>query len=637
MKEKQKELLTILLAQDRPISSKILSEKLNISVRTVKSYIYELNNSAPVPAISSSNRGYKVNAKQVNQLLQNEEQKNKIPQNYQDRAFFIIKSILINHQPLELFDLAEKLFVSYSTLKNDIAQMNKTFEKFHVNFVVKKSLVQINGSEEEKRRLISYIVFEEIPSHILDSDVLKKNFAEEDVTKLSAIIQSVVHESAYSLNDFSFMNLMLHLLILIEEVKNGKTLVTRKGFSSWLRKDKAKLVTEIIQKIESGFQLSLNRLEKEEIHMIFQANANYIPSNNLQELDQVVEKPILEAITIVFKDVIQTFGIELSSESFLIPFVLHISGLFSRAKQRSTLKNPMLQAIRQDYPIVYDIAVFISLKLSSLLEVQISEDECAYIALHVGTELEDQKKNVSKIKTVLLCPKYMNLDEKLYTQLNQEFGNEIHIVKLVSSIAEIENISFELLISTLAVDSSNRYSLIQIPPILNEQSRLTLVNELAAIRSKRKEKILIKYFDDYFDVDFFSIETAPVDKKNILKNMCSQLIAADVVQPEFYQHVLEREQAASTAFESIAIPHSVYMDAKKTIISVCLSKRGIIWGNQKVNMVLLTAINDVDRKIFTDIYEALISIFDQSSFFEKFTSINSYQDFRELIIAKSVE
>ncbi|MFQ7536008.1 MAG: PTS sugar transporter subunit IIA [Clostridium sp.] len=39
-----------------------------------------------------------------------------------------------------------------------------------------------------------------------------------------------------------------------------------------------------------------------------------------------------------------------------------------------------------------------------------------------------------------------------------------------------------------------------------------------------------------------------------------------------------RENAATTAFGGIAIPHAVEMDAMKTSIAVAISKNGIQWG-----------------------------------------------------------
>lgn len=634
MKEKQEQLLQFLLQQNQPLSSKALAQMLDISVRTVKSYVADLNKSSSQPVIFSSNSGYTADPQIARSLLNTEANQSELPQNYKDRAFFIIKRILIENASPDTFDMAEELFISYSTLKADLSRMNKTFEKYNVKFVIKNDRIQLIGEEKEKRRLISYIIFEEMPHQFMDQEILEQNFEPESVIKLSTIIQLVMKESNYHMNDFAFMNLMLHLLILIESVRNGQSLISRDWFSSWLRKDKAILVTRLIEEIEKEFQLTLNELEKEEIHMLFHANVNYIPSNDIQELENIAGPEILAAMTTALESVRRTFGISLDSEGFMVPFALHLSGLFSRAKQESFLKNPMLDSLKRDYPIVYDIAVFISLRLSELFDITINEDESAYIALHIGAELEGQKRNFSKIKTVVLCPKYMGLDEKLYTRLSQQFGNELNIKAVVSQFSNIENLSFELLITTIPVPKNDRYKVINVAPFYTEEQRLDLVSEVATIRLNQKKQILSKNFDAYFDEEFFFIPDEKEQRDELIRSMCTKLENAEIVTPDFYGHVLERENASSTAFESIAIPHSVYMDANRTTIGVLLSSNGIDWNGRKVHIVLLAAINDLDRQLFTDIYEALISLFDSPNIYSELKNITTFEAFRRFIHGK---
>lgn len=141
MKEKQEQLLRFLLDQGSPVSSKILAEKLGVSVRTVKTYISQLNQLSEGPVILSSNLGYTVNQEAALALLQDKDPADELPQNFKDCAFYIVKKILIDNQDPNLFDLAEELFVSYSTLKADISRMNKMFEKYHVKFVVKQDTI----------------------------------------------------------------------------------------------------------------------------------------------------------------------------------------------------------------------------------------------------------------------------------------------------------------------------------------------------------------------------------------------------------------------------------------------------------------------------------------------------------------
>ena len=121
MRRKQEELINYLYTHNEKVTANILSKALNLSIRTIKSYIAELNMNYP-SLISSSNRGYVIDKVKANSLLQ---YKDDIPQDYESRCIYIIKKTLLEKQDyIDIFDLCEELFISYSTLKNDIYKMN---------------------------------------------------------------------------------------------------------------------------------------------------------------------------------------------------------------------------------------------------------------------------------------------------------------------------------------------------------------------------------------------------------------------------------------------------------------------------------------------------------------------------------
>lgn len=161
-----------------------------------------------------------------------------------------------------------------------------------------------------------------------------------------------------------------------------------------------------------------------------------------------------------------------------------------------------------------------------------------------------------------------------------------------------------------------------------------MIAELGNIRLDRKKSILRKNFDDYFNENFFTSQLKGETEDEAISEMCLSLEQEGMVPTEFTAHVLEREHASSTAFESIAIPHSVYMDAHQTIISVAISEKGITWGEKKVHVILLAAINDVDRRRFTDIYEALISLFETTESYQEIKKIKTFSEFRTFIYAR---
>ena len=185
MKKKQNELIQYLSRQNRTVKSTELANVLQISARSVKNYVSEINLLYDKKIILSSRQGYQINRQISYNLLLNENSDSTLPQTGEERAFYIIKQLILEHtSSLNLFDLCDYLCISYSTIKSVIGKMNKTFSAYHVEFICKNNCVQIVGSEKDKRRLISYIINEESNARFLDIQQLGECFCNIDVESL---------------------------------------------------------------------------------------------------------------------------------------------------------------------------------------------------------------------------------------------------------------------------------------------------------------------------------------------------------------------------------------------------------------------------------------------------------------------
>ncbi|MGB4272977.1 MAG: PTS sugar transporter subunit IIA, partial [Propionicimonas sp.] len=111
------------------------------------------------------------------------------------------------------------------------------------------------------------------------------------------------------------------------------------------------------------------------------------------------------------------------------------------------------------------------------------------------------------------------------------------------------------------------------------------------------------------DPEFFIHVPLVNSKEDALAIMCHQLVAAGVVHDNFYDDVLDREQRSSTAFGGpFAIPHSMFMDARRTAIAVLVTDRAVPWGSSSVRLVVLFALSPDGRQIFRDVLDKLIGL-----------------------------
>lgn len=629
MKKKHIELLNYLLEQDSPVTSTNLSDILQISIRSVKNYVTEINSFSKTKVILSTKKGYLVDKPSAKKLLS--KFPNNIPQNYMERAFYIIKQLLIeNFASLDLYDLCDILYISYSTLKLDIGKMNKAFSKFNVSFVCEKDMLRIVGEEKSKRKLVSHVLFEEANNNFIDLSILKKNFGTSNVDKISQIISGFFKKYNYYINDFSYMNFILHLIILIDRVKFGKYVVNSENYSIENANEKL-LVNGLCSEIENSFNIKLSKDEKFEIYILLKTNANYSINNNINDLKKLVGPEIINLTNDIAASINSTYLINLLNDSFLTPFSLHLKSLLIRLKSNTYIKNPMVDNIKKHCPIIYDIAIFISFKINKLFNVEMSEDEIAYLALHVGAEIERQKTNKDKVRCVLLCPEYINMGTKLYNEILFEFGSQLSIIACVSYEYELATLDFDLLITTLNLEKTKNYEIIVIPPFSENIDKKKIYNAIDKITSSMRYRILKENFNSYFNEEIFFSNIEVKDKEELISILSDKMLGLDYVNNDFKRSVLERENASSTAFGNIAIPHSVHMNALKTSIAVVISKKGIKWDYNLVNLVLLIAINEFDKKTFKNLYEAIISLFDNNDIINLTKNCTTFTDFKNLV------
>lgn len=115
--------------------------------------------------------------------------------------------------------------------------------------------------------------------------------------------------------------------------------------------------------------------------------------------------------------------------------------------------------------------------------------------------------------------------------------------------------------------------------------------------------------------------------------LTDKLLQKDYVDDSFEEAVLAREKAASTAFTSIAIPHSFENNAQKTAISVLIMHDGINWNGQMVNIVLLLCLSPYESNIFNNLYEALTMFFADEKNVETIRACTDFYEFKNTLLS----
>lgn len=629
MRRKQEELINYLYTHNEKVTANILSKALNLSIRTIKSYIAELNMNYP-SLISSSNRGYVIDKVKANSLLQ---YKDDIPQDYESRCIYIIKKTLLEKQDyIDIFDLCEELFISYSTLKKDIYKMNTSFANFKITFSSENNKLHVGGSEQNKRKLISHVMSEEVSGNFLNLTLLQESLPDYDLDDACTLIKDICKQHHYYLNDFSCVNFILHVTIMVSRINHGNHIINNNELIQVTNKNDEKIAKELCLALEQVFNVSFNSSEILEIYILFKNNANYINDEN-ENVSLLVSDEIIQITKNIIKNVDEHFFINLDSDNFITPFMLHLKNLKNRLIKNNLLKNPMLDSIKISCPTIYDISTFIAYQLTLSFHENVNEDEIAFIALHVGTEIERQKKEETKVSCLLLCPEYLNITSTLHKKIMMDFGDQLTIQKSISFENEILGNNFDLLITTVPVLESTNYFTVLLPPFPMSYEKNKILDAIIRIENTKKSQILTNNLNFYFNEKLFYSMNEDISKSAVINELAERMINLGYVEENFKEEIWKRETASSTAFMNIAIPHPMKMSAYKTSIGVVISHKGIDWGNQHfVNVVFMIAFNKIDNKHFHALYESLVLLFNEPIVISEIKKCKNFNDFKDIVI-----
>lgn len=632
MNTKQTELLNYMLVNKQTITSQSLASVLHVSVRSIKSYISQINESANAKVILSDKNGYSINSAIAQTILNKTEIP--VPQNYIERTNYIIKQFIVGHTNyIDINDLAESLYISDSTLRLDVKRMDELYSKYSIHFHIVKDKLVVDGSERSLRKMMSKAIYDDVGNNYTNLNVIKEEFKNFDVRSIVPILKMTFAQNNYYINDVALMNLVLHIAIIIDRLLDGRNITSETVIPMQSEVD-TKLVNELCSKLESAFGIQFITAEKDELYLLVRTNANLAMPNNLNELTGFVGDKVMDITNSLIAITEEEYKINLSDAAFVAPFALHLKNMIYRSETDKMINNPMIDSITNGHPLVYDIAVFMGIQLLDKYNIRVNESEFSFLALHIGGELERQKINSVKISTVLLCPSYMNLETRLYNNILLDFSNDINIIATVPSLEQVSNLKFDLLMTTITGLTEDKYEIVVIPPFASRLNKVEIQETIEKCKNNIKNRILKNHFDNYFEEDtFFTGHKELKNDEEVIRFLAKNLIKKEYVPQDYIEKVLSRERAASTAFNCIAIPHSMEMNCYRTSVSVLLNADGIDWAGQRVTIVLMMSLSSHDSQEFSKLYEALVVLFSNQSNVDLFEKCKSFNEFKNILYA----
>lgn len=578
-------IIEILKKLNHPVSSLALSEEIGCSTKTIQSEIKNINKQLKdTKIISIRGVGYKLEGK-IDIYKYNNNTLGNI-----DRIEFIIKKMLNLQEEIgiKLEELADAMFISVSSVKNDLKEVKEILSKYNINIVSKhKYGIGIEGSEDQVVRCIVDLCYRK------DNELVLKDFLTERINKKvfnlkNDILKSLNNEELI-LSDIEFKNLCSTIFVRL---------------SRNTCKDYEKFIENYVKD--------------------YKITRESIMNNNVNK------EKITKAISSFCKNLKLATGIDISKDEFFIECLYnHINNLIKKDKLGISKYNVVNNDVKIKYPYAYELAKIAKKTIENELDLKIDEDEVSNIAVHVGGAVEryssDKKRKVSKV--IIVCSSGTGTSMLINTKLQQLFKDRIEIVKIIPSylIDYVDPNKIDFFISTTPLEY-NKVPVINVSPFLTEK-------EIKIIQKFMETGYVYEDVDvkDFFDRNLYFTDLNCKNKDEVLDFMSDELIKNGIIDDEMKKSYFEREQIATTEIGNmVSMPHGSKGNIKENKIAVGILKKPIDWEYGKVRLVIMLALNHEKILDYEQIFSSIYNKIDTTSKVVNICENKSYEKFIKL-------
>lgn len=628
--KRQSDIVSDLLHYNTWVSSAVLSQQLGISVRTLKSEVKIISTLHPT-LITSGKSGYKIDASQARELLHTQEN-SRIPQTYEERKDYILKTVLLDSQA-SFDDLYRALCISSSTLKNELNKIRSELSDSNLFLHIKKDMVFITGSDRAKRAVLLQLINKELEHSMFSFESIQRIFPSVNLSQIRTAVTDILSAHEFFLDDYALINYLLHIALIL--ASHSSRSATHRQISREINLDASKkqIADEIYQKVCFLLPLTPSLDDFYEASALMLTRITYKAREDYPAQESMDER-FRELLNQIVQDVNFNYGIDLNNSRFLIPFSYHVRNLLFRLQDGLKLTALQFREFKYEYPLLYSISVFVSQRIAQYAGKNIPECEIVYIALHIGTILEEQNLLSNKLCCVVFAPNYYSIGERLGNQLTRLFPDNIYICNVVTSADQLyQESSVDLVFYVSSAPFQAPYQVLNVHPFLTEDDIHNCFHRIEEIKLGKKRQQFADKINYLIRPDFFYLNQGFKDKNQVIHKLCADLLEAGYTNEDFEHQIYERERIASSAFGRIAIPHPLSNDAKRSIIVVLIEKNGIAWDKETVQVTFMLSLRNQDHSCFFDIFDFITNIIQDPSLFRKLSHVESYEEFIEFLLS----
>ena len=504
MTPRLKQILNIMLRENRELSVQALAELCGISKRTVQ---------RELESVESCLKDYRISFRSktgVGVWLEGPDQEMKrlsldINQgdsydvsNREDRRKRLTLEILKEKGLKKLFYYSSQFQVSEATISADLESISQWLSHYSL-FVVRKpgSGIYIDGKEENYRKAIRDFIRENVDTRVLkdfydDSAEAEYSLKDAGVKNIGGLLDDAVikrvkdciadmkHERILNMTETSYAAMIIHITIAIGRILQSETIESE---GKWQEIDKEDedyiLAKELVNRLSEEFSVRIPEIEISYIYLHIKGSKH----EKLQYGEDCSLKIDNREFQQLLNRMIDAFDKEKAlylkqDDEFIQGLLVHLQPTIFRILHNMQIHNPVLEDIKENYADIYERCKRVSEVLRDWLKKEVPEEETGFLTVHFGAalvRLEEKNESIRQVHVGVVCSSGIGISRLMSAKLEKAFKGRMAVTAYGKNEVTPYIVSkADFFVSSIPIDVTE-IPVIYVNPLLGE-------NDMEAIR-----------------------------------------------------------------------------------------------------------------------------------------------------------
>lgn len=492
---RMKQILQVLLEQNKEISVKNLAEQVGVSKRTVQRELGYVDRSLKKYGVSFHSRtGVGVwltgdDGARAELAAALTESGDYDAGNREERRRRLILEILKEKGLKKLFYYSSQFGVSEATVSADLAEAEKWLKRYGLRVSRKPgSGVSVEGTEENYRRAIRAFISENIDTRtmkeayeggiarsydILGRESISRILNQDIVRRVIDCIMRVDDPQIQTLTENSYMGLVIHISIAVNRIMKNEVIDEEEPPQKEKKDGAYRLAEAIVSELEKEFEIEIPKVELSYICLHIRGS-----KHEKVEWDAAAGRTIdSQEIRQTVNRMIDAFGGENAyllkqDDEFIQGLLAHLQPTLVRLLGGMQIRNPVLDEIKTNYADIYERCLSVSKVLEDFTGKKVPEEETGFLTVHFGAalvRLEGRNEQIRKVHIGVVCSSGIGISRLMATKLKHVFQGRISIATYgKNDVTPFVAGKTDFFVSSISLENVDT-PVVYVNPLLNEK------------------------------------------------------------------------------------------------------------------------------------------------------------------------